>query len=126
MKKKKNRKFTLNDVILLLPIIGRMIFEFQVESERKLWKRLFIFFQNTLLYYLIGIIGTVFYPDIILHIGIGVFSIFSILEYYFIKKKPELFGAGDIPNFKWYHIFFTFYNEFWYFLAGYVSSMVFF
>jgi hypothetical protein len=79
-KKNNNRKFTFNDFILLLPLIGRIIFEVQYESKRTLRKRILIFFENTILYYVVGVISIVLYPDasiliiIIMFLGLSLFE----------------------------------------------------
>ena len=117
-----SRKLTFNDIILLIPLLGRIVVEFQDKSKRNILKRLFFFMENTLLYYSIGLIGKLYYPPLLIYAIILVFLGITPIEYFLTKRHPKSFGADNISSLKWYQIIFFYYHMFWYCLAGYFSG----
>ena len=85
----------MNKKLYYIPIIGRFIEEAQEPNSHKLWTKYWVLFENTVAYFLVGVLFGVSDAPIIPTIIIfsAVFLIIGPIEYIMIRKYPQRFSV---------------------------------
>lgn len=109
---------------LFIPIFGRYLYFKSTEGKTPTNKRIYTLLENTLAYFLVGVLGAIAIPipyDFFMVVVTGYLFIIPI-EYAIIKLKPHWFlweGKVSLFPFLW-----VMYHCFWSLITGYGLGLV--